>query len=46
MTLELLPPAERRDPAHALFDVAWDATLDQARIVALDTGTPAVGAPR
>jgi hypothetical protein len=46
ITLQLLAPAERREPAHAPLGVAWDATLDQARIVPLDTGTSAVGEPR
>jgi hypothetical protein len=46
MTLEHLPPPERRRIANALFGVGWDATLDRARIVLLDTGTPAVGEAR
>jgi hypothetical protein len=37
IALGLIPPAERRGPAGALFGVASDATLDQ-------TSTSALGA--
>lgn len=35
--LDTLTPAERRDLANSLLRAAWCATLEQTRVVLLDT---------